>query len=120
MTALRLWRDDESYWEGDEQDRATPTLLREPLREAVDGPVSRADFLLLMWTVPRRDREWLLGHGLLRSPHRDTDEARLGLAHARGRQALLEFFASYARRDNAPRGSSRSWTVGRWNSIPKS
>lgn len=85
LRALRYWREDPDFWEGDEQDRVVPPVLRGMLREAVlDDGLSREDFRALALALSTRDGAWFgSADALRRSPHRDSTEARWFQARAR-------------------------------------
>lgn len=90
--AVEIWGYCDEPWAATDQ---LPSSLAEALRSLIDEPMSIEEFGDILRLLAEYDSEWLAAPGRLNSsPHRDSVEARVWTARARG---LGEFVTALSR-----------------------
>lgn len=103
--AVEIWRtSDTQAWRGagDSGGPSLPEVIRDPLRELVDAPISLDDFRAFVSLLAVMDQGWLQPGRIQRSPHRDSLEARAYLARARDLHEFIDLLGAEIRSGGAP------------------
>lgn len=100
--AVEIWSHSTVPWE-DEDTYDLPPALAKGLRSLVADKIPLDDFRALARVLAEHDAEWLANERhLWGSPHRDTVEARIWVAKAKGMDTFVAGLAAELRRSTCP------------------